>query len=183
MPQSIPAPDAFPLVDAAERIVNVTVTALGGDPAALLRWVATRTANIATVRSVQSSGGLRREVYLRLRLGDIRGFGLRVHVFAVPDDQRPWQNPYFASHLRNSGALLVSASTPNSNDPWPAALVDWVKGALSAHAAPLVGLNGDRDLIRAWSRHVGVPLVYAGTDPLTALRELSRTALRKLSSV
>jgi|SoiMethySBSTD1v2_1073268.scaffolds.fasta_scaffold02182_7 hypothetical protein len=181
-PIGLPAPHALGTFDHVEKLVNLAVVVTGDDPAATLRRVAASTQATSTMRLVAWPNGSIGEAYLRLKLGDVRGYGLRVHLFATPPALAPWRDPYFAAHLTHChGVLLASAAV---DLPWISPVLGWIRDGLGARPKVRVpaAVCGPESLAAAWNQVVAYPLVHRGDDPRAAVQEIARSGLRVLST-
>jgi hypothetical protein len=181
-PIGLPAPHALGTFDHVEKLVNLAVVVSGEDSAATLQRGAASTQATSTMRLVAWPDGSVGEAYLRLKLGDIRGYGLRVHLFATPPALSPWRDPYFAGHITHCHGVLVEAAA--SDLAWVNPLLRWIREGLGARPKVRVpvGICGPESLAAVWDQLVAYPLAYRGGDARAAVQEIARNGLRVLSA-
>jgi hypothetical protein len=171
----IPHPSALAGVDYKARSIQMLALALGGGARELLDriWQRTTREGGRLVAPAQASGPSFH--YLPLGLGDIRGFSVRLHLFALGTDDAlvptlsellPWA----------AGAIVVGAPGDVTGGVLRAAAA-----AFAAKSLPVVLLGHGAAL---WTAAGGAPplasYVWTESGQWKALKELTRTMLSAL---
>jgi hypothetical protein len=106
---SIPAPASLKRLEHETKQINLSVLIVGDQAEGMIRHVWSATNGKGSDQLIDGAGGPARYTYLPLRLGDIRGWTTRLHLYAF-DTGTGGLDGTFESYAANADALLITSN-------------------------------------------------------------------------
>lgn len=176
----VPRPNGLVLFDHAKQEINTSIIVVGSGADAFLQHVYTTTVSKGNFVDV-STPGEPSFLYLPVRLGDIRGWATRFHLYGVRADDR--LRELLGDMLPHANAIVVAR---DDEDDLGDSVVGVTARLMKEHGRVVpVAMLTKRGEDREWARCGGVAPVYSGametTEVVEALKAVARGVLTALS--
>lgn len=113
---SIPAPGSLKRLDGDKKEINLSVLMAGDEADAMIERVYEDTKTKGSTKRTEGAGDAATYTYLPMRLGDIRGWTTRLHLYAFATNA-DGLGAVFDRYAKHADALLISSTSARERHP------------------------------------------------------------------